>query len=76
MNNKTTSKNTNPMLENLLADAETIGIEQAAGEYAGEIAGHFDNDPVADFGQASVDQISRLIDLILSETVNPRIPRL
>lgn len=68
MSDKTVPENTNPMLENLLADAEGIGIEQAASEYAGEIAGHFDNDPVADFGQGAVDQISRLINLILAPT--------
>lgn len=56
---------TNPMLDNLLADAEIVGLRQAAEEYAGEIAGHFDNDPVGDFGQAAVSQVARLVAVIL-----------
>lgn len=62
----TKTPNVNPMLENLLADAEVVGIVEAAGDHAKEIAGDFNNDPVADFGQEAVDQISRLINFILA----------
>lgn len=56
----------NEFLENLLADlASGQDIKEAAGEYLQEIAGHFANDPVADFGQESVDQVYRLCNFIL-----------
>lgn len=57
---------TNPLLENLLADAEINGLDETAREYAAEIAGQFNNDPVTDFGQGAVDQVRRLIDLVLA----------
>jgi len=51
----------NPMLENLLADLDSgQDITDVAREYLGEISGHFDNDPVADFGPEAVGQIARL----------------
>lgn len=60
--------NCNPMIEGMIADARSIGIHQAAAEFLGEILGHFDNDPVADFGQQAVDQTRELIEMILDTT--------
>lgn len=57
---------TNPMLENFLADAEYMDIVDVSREYAQEIYGYFDNDPVEDFGQESVDQVHRLCIFIMN----------
>jgi hypothetical protein len=61
--------NTNPMLENFLADAPA-GLADTAREYLAEIAGQFANDPVADFGQAAVDQVRQLCEHILADEGN------
>lgn len=57
----------NPLLDNLLDDAEKIGLKQAAREYIMEIAGHYGNLPVNDFGEPAVIQVARLAALIIAE---------
>lgn len=61
-------RSVNPIIDSVLTDAPLIGLAQAIREHLGEIAGHFDNDPVADFGQSVVDEaqsiLERMLDLV------------
>lgn len=55
----------NPIIDSMLTDAPTAGLAQAIREHLGEIDGRFGNDPVADFGQAAVDEAKSILERLL-----------